>query len=168
MGYRWWAVDDEGTVLDVVVPKRRNSQAALRLLRKLLPVHGQIYNPFNHRRHLTSRKTLRKFRHQANLEWKLVTASMFQKNLKCGENSLNAVNVAKPSQDRHFLNSKYIGKENKIIKKNIRKNRIACWPGMNLSISPTVIIAGPDDTRKAIKYLILLSRSMDINRSSKS
>ena len=144
MVYLWRAVDDEGTVLDIVVQRRRNTKAALRLLRKLLknqdikpirivtdrhgsygaalkllnlkhlqdvggrknnraecshvPVrrrerksqrfrsvrnaqkllsaHSQIYNLFNYRRHLISRKTLRKFRHQANLEWALATGSM--------------------------------------------------------------------------------------------
>jgi len=144
MVYLWRAVDDEGTVLDVVVQKRRNTKAALRLLQKLLknqgikptrivtdrlgsyraalkllglkhlqdvggrknsraecshvPIrrrerksqkfrsvsnaqklllaHAQIYNLFNHRRHLISRSTLRKFRHQANLEWNLATTSM--------------------------------------------------------------------------------------------
>ena len=143
MVYLWRAVDDEGTVLDVVVQKRRNAKAATRLLRKLLrnqgikptlivtdrlgsygaalkllglknlqdvggrknnraecshvPIrrrerksqgfrsvrnaqklisaHGQIYNLFNHRRHLISRKTLRKFRIQADVKWNLVTAS---------------------------------------------------------------------------------------------
>ena len=143
MVYLWRAVDDEGTVLDVVVQRRRNTQAATRLLRKLLrnqgvrPIrivtdrlgsygaalkllglkhlhdvggrknnraecshvsirrrerksqkfrsvrnaqmllsaHGQIYNLFNYRRHLISRNTLRKFRHQAMTEWNLVTAS---------------------------------------------------------------------------------------------
>jgi transposase-like protein len=34
--YLWRAVDDEGEVLDVLVQKRRNKQAALILLRKLL------------------------------------------------------------------------------------------------------------------------------------
>lgn len=146
MVYLWRAVDDEGTVLDVVVQRRRNTKAATRLLRKLLRNQGikpkrivtdrlksygaalkllglkhlqdvggrknnraecshvpirrreqkaqkfrsvhkaqkllsayaQIYNLFNHRRHLISRKTLRKFRHQANLEWSLATAPMSQ------------------------------------------------------------------------------------------
>ena len=36
MVYLWRAVDDEGTVLDIVVQSRRNKKAALRLLRKLL------------------------------------------------------------------------------------------------------------------------------------
>jgi len=36
MVYLWRAVDDEGTVLDVIVQSRRNAKAALRLLRKLL------------------------------------------------------------------------------------------------------------------------------------
>jgi len=142
MVYFWRPVDDEGTVLDVVVQRRRNTKAAMRLLRKLLknqgtkpkrivtdrlgsygtalkllglkhlqdvggrknnraecshvPIrrrerkaqkfrsvhqaqkllsaHAQIYNLFNHRRHLISRKALRKFRHQADLEWNLATA----------------------------------------------------------------------------------------------
>ena len=142
MVYLWRAVDDEGTVLDVVVQSRRNTKAAMRLLRKLLknqgikpsrivtdglgsygaalkllglkhlqdvggrknnraecshvPIrrrerkaqkfrsvrnaqkllsaYGQIYNLFNFKRHLISRSTLRKFRHQANTEWKSATA----------------------------------------------------------------------------------------------
>ena len=36
MVYLWRAVDDEGTVLDVVVQRRRNTKAAMRLLRKLI------------------------------------------------------------------------------------------------------------------------------------
>ena len=141
MVYLWRAVDDEGSVLDVVVQRRRNTKAATRLLRKLLrnqgvrptrivtdrlgsygaalkllrlkhlqdiggrknnraecshvPIrrrerksqkfrsvrsaqkllsaHGQIYNLFNHQRHLISRNTLRKFRSQAQIEWNIVT-----------------------------------------------------------------------------------------------
>lgn len=144
MVYLWRAVDEEGTVLDVVVQRRRNTKAALRWLRKLLknqgikptrivtdrlgsygaalkllgmkhlqdvggrknnraecshvPIrrrkrksqrfksvhkaqkllsaHAQIYNLFNYRRHLITRDTLRKFRHQANLNWNLASASM--------------------------------------------------------------------------------------------
>lgn len=34
--YLWRAVDGEGEVLDVLVQKRRNKRAALKLLRKLL------------------------------------------------------------------------------------------------------------------------------------
>lgn len=143
MVYLWRAVDDEGTVLDVVVQRRRNTKAATRLLRKLLknqgvkptrivtdrlgsygaalkilglkhlqdvggrknnraecshvPIrrrerksqkfrsikntqkmfstHGQIYNLFNHRRHLILRNTLRKFRTQSQNEWNIVTAA---------------------------------------------------------------------------------------------
>jgi len=146
MVYLWRAVEDERTVMDVVIQRRRNTKAALILLRKLLKnqgikptrivtdrlgsyaaslkllemnhlqdvggrknnraecshvpirrierksqkfrsvrnaqkllsVHGQIYNLFNYRRHLISRNTLRKFRHQANLEWELATTSMCQ------------------------------------------------------------------------------------------
>ena len=40
MLYLWRAVDDEGTVLDVVVQHRRNTKAATRLLRKLLKNQG--------------------------------------------------------------------------------------------------------------------------------
>ena len=143
MVYLWRAVDNEGTVLDVVVQHRRNTKAAKRLLRKLLknqgikptkivtnrlgsygaalnllgmkhlqdvggrknnraecshvPIrrrerksqkfrsvrnaqkllsaYGQIYNIFNHQRHLISRNTLRKFRAQAQIEWNVVTDS---------------------------------------------------------------------------------------------
>ena len=38
--YLWRAVDDEGEVLDVLVQKRRNKDAALSLLRKLLRNQG--------------------------------------------------------------------------------------------------------------------------------
>jgi putative transposase len=38
--YLWRAVDDEGEVLDVLVQKRRNKDAALKLLRKLLKTQG--------------------------------------------------------------------------------------------------------------------------------
>ena len=38
--YLWRAVDDEGEVLDVLVQKRRNKEAALNLLRKLLRNQG--------------------------------------------------------------------------------------------------------------------------------
>ena len=143
MVYLWRAVDDEGTVLDIVVQRKRNTKAARRLLhkllrnqdikpsrivtdrlgsygaafkrlglkslqdvggrknnraecshvpirrrerkaqkfrsvrnaQKLLSAHGQIYNLFNHRRHLISRSTLRIFRTQAQIEWNFVTAS---------------------------------------------------------------------------------------------
>ena len=40
MVYLWRAVDDEGTVLDVVIQSRRNTKAAIRLLRKLLRNQG--------------------------------------------------------------------------------------------------------------------------------
>ena len=51
----WRAVDDEGEVLDVLLPKRRNTKAALRLLRKctrstcslLPPVSLQVAPPFS-------------------------------------------------------------------------------------------------------------------------
>ncbi len=38
--YMWCAVDDEGEVLDVLVQKRRNKAAALRLLKKLMKRQG--------------------------------------------------------------------------------------------------------------------------------
>ena len=40
MVYLWRAVDDEGTVLDIVVQARRNKKAAIGLLRKLLKNNG--------------------------------------------------------------------------------------------------------------------------------
>lgn len=40
MAYLWRAVDDEGTVLDVVVRQRRNTKTAMRMLRKLLRNQG--------------------------------------------------------------------------------------------------------------------------------
>jgi len=38
--FLWRAVDDEGEVLDVLVQRRRNKAAALKLLRKLLKTQG--------------------------------------------------------------------------------------------------------------------------------
>ena len=40
MVYLWRAIDDEDTILDIVVQKRRNTKAATRLLRKLLRNQG--------------------------------------------------------------------------------------------------------------------------------
>jgi putative transposase len=36
----WRAVDDEGKVLDLLVQRRRNKAAAMKLIRKLLKKHG--------------------------------------------------------------------------------------------------------------------------------
>jgi len=44
--FMWRAVDDEGEVLDVLVQKRRNKHAALRLLRKLLKQQGYVPDRF--------------------------------------------------------------------------------------------------------------------------
>ena len=38
--YLWHAIDDEGEVLDMLVQRRRDSRAALRLMRKLLRKQG--------------------------------------------------------------------------------------------------------------------------------
>src|SRR5262249_41583673 len=38
--YLWRAVDHEGEILDVLVQRRRDSRAALRLMRRLLKKHG--------------------------------------------------------------------------------------------------------------------------------
>ena len=62
------------------VPIRRRERKSqkfrsARNTQRLLFAHGQIYNLFNHRRHLISRNTLRKFRQQAHTEWNFVTAS---------------------------------------------------------------------------------------------
>jgi transposase-like protein len=40
--YLWRAVDDEGEVLDMLVQRRRDSRAALRLMRKLLKKQGFV------------------------------------------------------------------------------------------------------------------------------
>lgn len=40
--YMWRAVDKEGEVLDVLVQKRRNKEAAVKLLRKLLKNQGAV------------------------------------------------------------------------------------------------------------------------------
>jgi putative transposase len=42
MAYLWRAVDAEGEVLDVLVQSRRNKQAALKLMRKLLKKYGFV------------------------------------------------------------------------------------------------------------------------------
>ena len=62
------------------VPIRRRERKSQKFrsiyqAQKLLSSHAQIYNLFNHRRHLISRNTLRKFRVQTQHEWNLVTAS---------------------------------------------------------------------------------------------
>ena len=61
------------------VPTRRRERKAPKFrsvhkAQKLLSADGQIYNLFNHQRHLISRSTLRKFRTKAQNEWNLVTA----------------------------------------------------------------------------------------------
>ena len=40
--YLWRAVDDEGEVLDILVQARRDKDAALRLMRKLLKRQGLL------------------------------------------------------------------------------------------------------------------------------
>ena len=40
--YLWRAVDDEGEVLDMLVQRRRDTRAALRLMRKLLKKQGFV------------------------------------------------------------------------------------------------------------------------------
>ncbi len=42
--YLWRAVDHEGEVLEAIVTKRRNKQAALKFLRKLMRRHGKAEN----------------------------------------------------------------------------------------------------------------------------
>ncbi len=42
--YLWRAVDHEGEVLEAIVTKRRNKQAALKFLRKLMKRHGKAEN----------------------------------------------------------------------------------------------------------------------------
>jgi putative transposase len=87
------AVDDEGEVLDMIVQHRRDTAAALKLLKRLmwsqkmtpkevvtdglksyLSALTAIYNTFNTERHLISRKTLRTFRADAHAAWAAATA----------------------------------------------------------------------------------------------
>lgn len=77
--YLWRAVDDEGEVLDLVMQRRRDTNAALKLLKRLLsnqPVdpisittHAAIYNTFYTQQHLIRRQTLRQFRGEAMRVW---------------------------------------------------------------------------------------------------
>ena len=53
--------------------QRFKSQASAQ---SFLSSHGPIYNLFNVPRHLISRRTLRIFRNQATVEWKIVTAAV--------------------------------------------------------------------------------------------
>jgi transposase-like protein len=71
--YLWRAVDHEGEVLDMLVQRRRDSRAALRLMRKLLTA---VHNTFNLQRHLVSRSTLRIFRAEAASEWRNAVAAV--------------------------------------------------------------------------------------------
>lgn len=90
--YVWWAVDDEGEVLEVLIQRRRNKTAACEMMRKLLKKHGfaparsrptssvptgppAVYNSFNLQRHLVSRRTLRTIRALAMAEWQAATAA---------------------------------------------------------------------------------------------
>ncbi|WP_408587892.1 transposase [Novosphingobium sp.] len=41
MHYRWWAVDQEGEVLETYVTKKRDKAAARRFIRKALKRHGK-------------------------------------------------------------------------------------------------------------------------------
>jgi transposase-like protein len=64
-GERMWlrrAVDDEGEVLDVLVQKRRNTGAALRLLRKLLRQNGVHPESFTTDKLASYRAAFRKLR----------------------------------------------------------------------------------------------------------
>ena len=98
--FLWRAVDDEGEVLDVLVQRRRDTEAALKLQRRLLnthpPIrrrerqqqrfksqasaqrslttHAAIYNTFNIQRHLINRPTLRRFRADAASVWAAAVA----------------------------------------------------------------------------------------------
>ena len=85
--YLWHAVDHEGEVLDMLFQRRRDTRAALRLMRKLqrfksarsaqrfLSMHGAVHNTFNFQRHLISRSTLRIFRAEATAEWQDAVAA---------------------------------------------------------------------------------------------
>ena len=85
--YLWRAVDHEGEVLEMLVQRRRDGRAALRLMRKLqrfksarsaqrfLSMHAAVHNTFNLQRHLVSRLTLRIFRAEATAHWQSAVAA---------------------------------------------------------------------------------------------
>jgi len=74
--YLWRAVDHEGEVLECFVTKRRNKATAKKFLIKAMQLfktaatlqsfvsyHSQIYNHFNHERHLQNRQTYKQKTH---------------------------------------------------------------------------------------------------------
>jgi transposase-like protein len=89
--FLWRAVDDEGEILDMLVQRRRDKHAALRLMRKLLrklglqrfkspgsaqrflSLHAIVDNTFNVQHHLVSRSILRVFRADAMAQWRAAT-----------------------------------------------------------------------------------------------
>ena len=92
--YLWRAVDAKDEVLDCLVQSRRNKQAPLRLMRKLirkyrmipskfvtdrlsaqrfLSAHASVYNTFNICRHLITSATKRRFRAEAFEAWRAAT-----------------------------------------------------------------------------------------------
>jgi len=66
--YLWRAVDHEGEVLDMLVQRRRNRRAALRLMRKLLKRQG--FAP-----KLLVTDKLRSFRAEATAHWQDAVAA---------------------------------------------------------------------------------------------
>ena len=86
--YLWRAVDHEGEVLECFVTKRRNKATAKKFLIKAMQLfktaatlqsfvsyHSQIYNHFNHERHLQNRQTYKQKRTTALTEWFQICAS---------------------------------------------------------------------------------------------
>ena len=85
--YLWRAVDHEGEVLEILVQRRRDKCAAVKLMRKLqrfkspgyaqrfLSMHAAVHNTFNLQRHLVSRSTLRIFRSDAAAQGRSATAA---------------------------------------------------------------------------------------------
>src|SRR5580693_32173 len=83
--YLWRAVDHEGEVLEILVQRRRDKRAAVKLMRKMLrfksaasaqrflSMHAAVHNTFNLQRHLVSRSTLRIFRLEAAAQWRTAT-----------------------------------------------------------------------------------------------
>ncbi|MDC0921970.1 IS6 family transposase [bacterium] len=82
--YLWRAVDHEGEVLESYVTKRRCENLhlpfrrreramqrfkAVVALQKFTSYHAQIYNHFNHERHLESRQSFKQKRTTALTEW---------------------------------------------------------------------------------------------------
>jgi putative transposase len=98
--YLWWAVDQDGDVIEILVQRKRNARAAKRFFlaevshqptrqrerqmrrfksagqaQRFLSVHGVILNFFRFSRHRMSSKNYRRLRARAFKDWNAATAA---------------------------------------------------------------------------------------------